>query len=43
VKSFDPPTMLAAALAIFIAGWFAALFPAIRASRTDPVRTLRNE
>jgi predicted permease len=43
ISAFDPVTLLVAVVVIFMAGWFAALFPAARASRIDPVRVLRDE
>jgi ABC-type antimicrobial peptide transport system permease subunit len=43
VSSFDPKTFAGViALVLFVAG-FAALVPALRASRTDPMNALREE
>lgn len=43
VSAFDPPTLAAAGLAIICLCVVASLVPAVRAARTDPVRSLRVE
>jgi predicted permease len=39
----DPPTLVAAALALLLAAGLAGLVPALRASRVDPMQALRSE
>ncbi|HVR42288.1 MAG TPA: hypothetical protein VMS56_02485 [Thermoanaerobaculia bacterium] len=39
----DPPTWIAAALAILAAAVAASILPAVRASRLDPAQVLRGE
>jgi len=43
VSAFDPATYGAAAVGVVLVGLLAATVPAIRASRIDPVRALRQE
>jgi putative ABC transport system permease protein len=43
VSTFDPATYVAAGFAVVIVGLAAATLPALRASRIDPVRALRQE
>ncbi|HET9784308.1 MAG TPA: FtsX-like permease family protein, partial [Terriglobales bacterium] len=43
VQPGDPLSLAAAAAVLLAAGGLAALLPALRASRTDPARTLRLE
>ena len=43
VSPFDPPTFLAVAAALAFTAFGAALVPAVRAMRTDPVAVLRHE
>jgi putative ABC transport system permease protein len=43
VSAFDPATYAAAGLALAAVGLLAATIPALRASRIDPVRALRQE
>jgi len=43
VSAFDPPTYAAAGVALIVVGLLAATIPALRASRIDPVRALRQE
>jgi putative ABC transport system permease protein len=43
VSAFDPATYVAAGVAILMVGLLAATLPALRASRIDPVRALRQE
>ena len=43
VSAFDPATYAAAALTVVVVGLAAATIPALRASRIDPVRALRQE
>jgi predicted permease len=43
VSAFDPPTYAAAAFTVVLVGLAAAAIPALRASRIDPVRALRQE
>ena len=43
VSAFDPVTYLAAGVAVVVVGLAAATLPAIRATRIDPVRALRQE
>jgi len=43
VSAFDPATYLSAGLAVVAVGLAAATVPAIRATRIDPVRALRQE
>ena len=43
VSAFDPVTYAAAALTVVVVGLAAAMIPALRASRIDPVRALRQE
>jgi putative ABC transport system permease protein len=43
VRSFDPLTILATAVALLAAGLLASYFPARRAVRVDPAVTLRSD
>jgi putative ABC transport system permease protein len=43
VSPFDPPTFMVVALTLAITAFGAALVPAVRAMRTDPVAVLRHE
>lgn len=43
VTASDPPALLAAVGVVFIVATVAALIPALRASRIDPMRALRDE
>ncbi len=43
VSAFDPATYIAAGLTLIVVGLLAATTPALRASRIDPVRALRQE
>ena len=43
ISTFDPATYVGAGVAVVIVGLAAATVPALRASRIDPVRALRQE
>jgi len=43
LKANDPPTLLSAAALLMTVAVLAAVLPALRASRVDPVVALRNE
>jgi len=43
VSAFDPTTYVAAGVVVMTVGLLAATLPALRASRIDPVRALRQE
>ncbi|HEY4434137.1 MAG TPA: FtsX-like permease family protein, partial [Candidatus Cybelea sp.] len=43
VSPFDPPTFVVVALTLAVTAFGAALVPAVRAMRTDPVAVLRHE
>jgi ABC-type lipoprotein release transport system permease subunit len=43
VRSFDPPTVMAAVATLALTSWLASDQPARRAARLDPLGTLRKE
>jgi putative ABC transport system permease protein len=43
ISAFDPITMLVTLLLLILVGFFAAMFPALRASSVDPIQALRAE
>jgi ABC-type lipoprotein release transport system permease subunit len=43
VSPADPPALIAACLSVGLTGLAAAVIPAMRAARVDPVRVLREE
>ncbi len=43
VSPVDPRTFTLVVLVLFFSGWLACYFPALRASRVDPISALRHE